>query len=932
MILVATTNTLQAVLSGVPSAQWPIQVSYADLTTTTLTDGQQLSVSNSTTPVTILSAPAASTQRQIKNINIFNNGVTDLTLTISIDVSGTPTIVWKDVIPTGKSLTWSLEDGWAITSNASGSGPVASVFGRSGNVVAVAGDYSAALVTNTPAGSIAATDVQGAIDELDAEKLSNADNSVALAKLINAAAQYNILGRKTAGAGEWEDCAYTDLKLPRIDAVNNFSLQQQITLNVTPMSLSGLALLHIVGADSGARTGVVLETYGASSQYIGKRSNGTAAAPSGVLSGQNLLTMAGQGYGTTAVIGTRANISISATENWTDTASGASFNVNLIAPGTTTLTNGMFRVDVDRGIQVGGGGTGNIVIDQNRIHRPRSYTVGTLPTITTTGIIHCSDLGGGPGLLQSDGTNWNRVKEEGTATIATDAAHTFTWTYLTNAPTIRGNAALTAVRTATLSTTGARNGARAHFVRLGGGAFNWDIAGGTTFSLTAADQYCTFEYDGAAWNLIDAGSLSISSGGVSSVFGRSGAVVALSGDYDAAQITNTPAGNIVATDAQAAINELDTEKAGLALANFFTDNQTITGIGSGSGLFVSNSGGNGLTVSITGGAAINVIGDNTVGVSNFTRYQTSSGGVNITQRHARGTFAAPTVLSSLDQIGANNFNGYDGAAFQTVSQIITSVVAATPSATDMEGRMAVNLSPAGSVTLTEFMRWQYASGLSMYGANVVIDSNRIFRPRSYTIGTLPTITTTGLIHCSDLGGGQGLLQSDGTGWNRVKEEGTATIATDAGHTFTWTRLTNAPVIRGNATLTALRTATLSTTGARNGDRAHFVRLGGGAFNWDIAGGTTFSLTATNQYCTFEYDGTTWNIIDAGSLSVSSGGGVDVEDEGVSVLAGATTLNFVGAGVTATNAGGGQVDVTIPGGGSGGVSIGLIMGIRNSTYF
>lgn len=47
---------------------------------------------------------------------------------------------------------------------------------------------------------------------------------------------------------------------------------------------------------------------------------------------------------------------------------------------------------------------------------------------------------------------------------------------------------------------------------------------------------------------------------VTSVFGRTGNVTATSWDYNAGQITNTPAGNISATDVQAAINELDTEK------------------------------------------------------------------------------------------------------------------------------------------------------------------------------------------------------------------------------------------------------------------------------------------------------------------------------------------------------------------------------------
>ena len=48
---------------------------------------------------------------------------------------------------------------------------------------------------------------------------------------------------------------------------------------------------------------------------------------------------------------------------------------------------------------------------------------------------------------------------------------------------------------------------------------------------------------------------------VSSVFGRTGAVAAQSGDYSAAQVSNTPAGGVVATTVQAAINELDAEKA-----------------------------------------------------------------------------------------------------------------------------------------------------------------------------------------------------------------------------------------------------------------------------------------------------------------------------------------------------------------------------------
>lgn len=58
--------------------------------------------------------------------------------------------------------------------------------------------------------------------------------------------------------------------------------------------------------------------------------------------------------------------------------------------------------------------------------------------------------------------------------------------------------------------------------------------------------------------------IAIPSAPVTTVFSRSGAVVATAGDYTAAQITNTAAGNIAATTAQAAINELDTEKQSIA--------------------------------------------------------------------------------------------------------------------------------------------------------------------------------------------------------------------------------------------------------------------------------------------------------------------------------------------------------------------------------
>jgi hypothetical protein len=80
----------------------------------------------------------------------------------------------------------------------------------------------------------------------------------------------------------------------------------------------------------------------------------------------------------------------------------------------------------------------------------------------------------------------------------------------------------------------------------------------------------------AAANLL--GRYGAGGGDVDSVFGRTGAVTATSGDYTASQVTNVPAGGIAATDVQAAITELDTEKQ--ATGNYLT---ALTGDATASG-------------------------------------------------------------------------------------------------------------------------------------------------------------------------------------------------------------------------------------------------------------------------------------------------------------------------------------------------------------
>src|ERR1051326_119971 len=100
-----------------------------------------------------------------------------------------------------------------------------------------------------------------------------------------------------------------------------------------------------------------------------------------------------------------------------------------------------------------------------------------------------------------------------------------------------------------------------------------EVATDAASALSAHINDTTDAHDASAISFAPAGTISATdvqaaieevaseaSAPVSSVFTRTGAVVAAAGDYTAAEVTNVPAGGIAAVTVQAALNELDTEK------------------------------------------------------------------------------------------------------------------------------------------------------------------------------------------------------------------------------------------------------------------------------------------------------------------------------------------------------------------------------------
>ncbi len=97
------------------------------------------------------------------------------TNTVKID-NGTGVVLSASLTFANNNLEQFMFNGtsWVHTpTSLGGAGAVNSVFGRTGSVTAATSDYDAVQVDNTPAGSIAATNVQSALDELDTEKVPN---------------------------------------------------------------------------------------------------------------------------------------------------------------------------------------------------------------------------------------------------------------------------------------------------------------------------------------------------------------------------------------------------------------------------------------------------------------------------------------------------------------------------------------------------------------------------------------------------------------------------------------------------------------------------------------------------------------------------------------------------------------------------------------
>lgn len=116
IVLSQVTDKIQVVLAAsVASNQAQCLACWRDITATpSYVAGRSVANTNSTTDVDLVASPAASTQRVIDFLSVYNNDTANITVTVKFDASGTDYIIWKGTIGPGERAEYENGKGWTV--------------------------------------------------------------------------------------------------------------------------------------------------------------------------------------------------------------------------------------------------------------------------------------------------------------------------------------------------------------------------------------------------------------------------------------------------------------------------------------------------------------------------------------------------------------------------------------------------------------------------------------------------------------------------------------------------------------------------------------------------------------------------------------------------------------------------------------------------
>ncbi|MFA6251924.1 MAG: tail fiber domain-containing protein [Candidatus Paceibacterota bacterium] len=206
---------------------------------------------------------------------------------------------------------------------------VASVFGRTGAVIATAGDYTALQITNTPAGNISALTVQAALNELDTEKVNKTTGKLTDLDVPtytgNAGKMLVVNG--TSDGILWASALTTSLTSGSIFIGNGSNV-------ATATAISGDATLTSSGALAISADSVALGTDTTGNYVSGATSNGGLAL-TGTEGGTLGITLNGS---TLSLGASGLSLNLGNANTWTGTQT---FNNAIVAPTSSNTINGL---------------------------------------------------------------------------------------------------------------------------------------------------------------------------------------------------------------------------------------------------------------------------------------------------------------------------------------------------------------------------------------------------------------------------------------------------------------------------------------------------------------------------------------------------------------------------------------------------------------
>ncbi len=118
IVLSATTDVIRVVLAGaITTSQLDCFTTWRDITTTAFTPGRTAVATNSTTNVNIVGAPAASTQRVIDTMSIYNRDTANATVTIKFYDNSADWVLWKGTLAPDEKVEYLEGVGFRVITN-----------------------------------------------------------------------------------------------------------------------------------------------------------------------------------------------------------------------------------------------------------------------------------------------------------------------------------------------------------------------------------------------------------------------------------------------------------------------------------------------------------------------------------------------------------------------------------------------------------------------------------------------------------------------------------------------------------------------------------------------------------------------------------------------------------------------------------------------